>query len=364
MNTISPTPNAKPAGVSAPMAWLGTDVGKDAFEAALYRALPAGQYWKAQDIPVKQFTRTKAGVLKCLAWLKAQEPPAGSVEDAAPETRVVMEATGKYSRELAEWFIKLAPAMSPAIINPRLTKNFTQSLGVFTRTDRADARSLARYGAERRPVAYEPAAREIATLRDMTRYRQTLIEERTAERNRAAEGSVSPEVRKIQKRRLEHIERDIAKIEKAIKAHVDSDTVLAADVARLQTIPGVGPLTAQVVLGEMGDLRRFNRARQATAFVGLIPTCHDSGTSVHKKSHVSKSGSPHVRRILYLSAMAAIRGNNELADVYKRLYEAGKPPLVAIVAVMRKLLVLMRALLVHEQNYQSDYVKNRRTTCG
>ena len=248
--------------------------------------------------------------------------------------------------------------------NSRETKNFTQSLGVFTRTDRADARSLARYGAERRPVAYEPAAREIATLRDMTRYRQTLIEERTAERNRAAEGSVSPEVRKIQKRRLEHIERDIAKIEKAIKAHVDSDTVLAADVARLQTIPGVGPLTAQVVLGEMGDLRRFNRARQATAFVGLIPTCHDSGTSVHKKSHVSKSGSPHVRRILYLSAMAAIRGNNELADVYKRLYEAGKPPLVAIVAVMRKLLVLMRALLVHEQNYQSDYVKNRRTTCG
>ena len=365
MNTTSAKPNANPTGVSAPMAWLGTDVAQATFDAALYRALPPGQHcWEARDIPVKKFPRTTAGVVTCLAWLAAQEPTAGLAEGSAPEVRVVMEATGKYSRELAEWFIALAPAMSPAIINPRLAKKFTESLGVFTRTDKADARSLARYGAERRPVALVPVAPEIAKLRDMTRYRQTLIEERTAESNRTAEGSASPEVRKMQKRRLEQIERDIVKIEKAIQAHVRSDTTLAADVARLQTIPGVGPLTAQTILGEMGDLRRFKRARQSTSFVGLTPTCHDSGTSVHKKSHVSKSGSAHVRRILYLSAMAAIRGHNDLAAVYKRLSEAGKPPLVAIAAVMRKLLVLMRALLVHEQDYQPDYAASRRTTCG
>jgi transposase len=364
MNTTSPAPNAKQAGVSVASPWLGADVSKSTFDAALYRPVPPGQHWEPRDIPVKQFHRNKEGVAKCLAWLATQWPATASAEDAAPEVRVVMEATGKYSRELAEWFTKAAPATSPAIINPRLAKSFAESLGVFTRTDKTDARSLARYGADRQPVALAPAAPEIAELRDMTRYRQTLVEQRTAETNRAAEGSVSREVCKMQKCRLEQIERNIARLDKALKAHVDKTERLVHDVARLETIPGVGQLTAQIVLGEVGDLRRFKRARQMTSFIGLTPTSHDSGTSVHKKSHVSKSGSAHVRRILYLAALAATRGDNELAAVYKRLTTAGKHPMVALVAVMRKLLLLMRAVLVHEQDYQPNYAKTRRATCG
>lgn len=340
--------------------WMGVDVAKATFDAALWipgtEGTPA---WK--KLPTKQFPRTAQGTQDCYAWALAA---LGTVAGTSPVTvRVVMEATGKYSWELSAWFLAVEGSTAPAVINPRLSKAYAASLSIVSRTDQTDARCLARYGAERTPAAYAPAAPQWAQLRELTRYRQVLVEIRQAETNRIEEPSCSATVRETQNRRLRQLDRDIAKLDKQIKALVAQNTEMKRDLQNLETIAGVGAVTATTILGELGDLRRFVTSRQMTAFAGMAPTCHDSGTSVHKKSHVSKSGSAHVRRILYLAALAATRGQNDFADTYHRLTQQGKTKMVALVAVMRKILVVMRAVLISGIPYQRFHAKGS-ASCG
>lgn len=340
--------------------WMGVDVSKATFDAALWVPGTEGKHaWKR--LPEKHFARTEEGTNACYAWALANISEAPGTPP--PTVRVVMEATGKYSLELSAWFMACAPSTAPAIINPRLSKAYSASLSIINRTDKTDARSLARYGAERTPAAYAPSVPEWAQLRDLTRYRQALVEMRQAEANRAEEPSCSAVVRETQNRRIKQLDRDIAKLDKKIKALAQHYPDMNRDIKNLETIAGVGTVTATTILGELGDLRRFVTARQLTAFAGLAPTCHDSGTSVRKKSHVSKSGSAHARRILYLAALAATRGQNDFADTYRRLIEQGKKKMVALVAVMRKILVVMRAILLSGEPYQTHRVK-RSHTCG
>jgi len=340
--------------------WLGIDVAKATFEAALGSADAAHPGWR--KAPTRRFDRSPEGVKACCAWAASLAPRAP--DPAGPVFHVVMEATGRYSLELSAWFSRQAAATAPAIINPRLTKAYAQSLAIHNRTDAVDARILAHYGAERTPVSYAPSGPEREQLRDLTRYRQTLVEAKQAEENRAEEPTASALVRRTQTRRISQLSRDIARIEKQIRTLIEQTPEVKRDFHLLQSIAGVGPVTAMIVLGELGDLRRFRRARQLSAFAGVAPTCHDSGSSVHQKSHLSKSGSAHVRRILYLSALAATRGDNDFADTYHRLLAKGKKPLVALGAIMRKILVVMRAILISGQGYQSHFKKHGAQTCG
>lgn len=341
--------------------WVGVDVSKATFDAALW-APGAEKDGAWRKLPTKQFARTQAGATACCDWVLSHFALAPGAP--ALTVRAVMEATGKYSLELGAWFTAHAVPMEHAIINPRLAKSYSESLAVTNRTDKVDARVLARYGAERQPAAYAPATPELVQLRDLTRYRQALVEERQAEQNRADEPSGSSLVRQTQKRRIAQLNRDIAKMDKQVNAIVQKDPNMKRDAQLLESIAGVGAVTATTILGELGDLRRFKSARQLTAFAGLTPTCHDSGTSVHKKSHVSKNGSAHVRRILFLAALAATRGQNDFAATYQRLTGQGKKNMVALVAVMRKMLVVMRALLISGKQYQPHYNETRSLTCG
>ena len=344
----------------APVAWVGVDVGKDTFDAAIWLS----PVQRMREVPVKSFPRTQEGVEACLAWLEPYRAPADSPDDPATKLRVVMEATGKYSLDLAVWFLMMEPSTEPAIINPRLAKSFGDSLALTNRTDRAMARVLARYGAERQPAGFEPPTPERAALRDLTRYRQTLVEQHTAEENLAKEGSVCARVRQMQARRLRQLKRDLERIERELRARLEQSPELKADVELLDTIYGVGWLTAVTVLAELGDLRRFERARQLSAFAGLSLSNHVSGTSVRTRTHFSKTGSSRVRRILYLASLAAVKGDNDYASTYHRLQEEGKPQKVALGAVMRKILLTMRAMLVHGQCYQPHYRKSQALPCG
>lgn len=335
--------------------WLGLDVSKERFDAAVWTAPALGEVRSWRTVPTHLFPRTAAGAAACLAWARQREPRLFGA---------VMEATGDYSIELARWLEAADPAMRPAIINPRLAKAFAESLSISNRNDKADARALARYGVDRQPAPFAPPKPDLAKLRDLVRYRQALVEERTSEENRAEAGAAAVAVRRMQKRRIAQLDRDVLHIEKDARALLKAAPELQRDVNHLVGIYGVGWVTAVTVLAEFGDLRRFTRARQLTAFAGLAPKSHDSGTSVHKKPHVSKNGSAHVRRVLYLSALAAIRGANDFSEMYRRLTDAGKKPIVAIVAVMRKLLVVMRAILISGQSYDPSHRHHPSTTCG
>jgi len=329
--------------------WVGMDVSKATFEAALVQREQRFPSTSLRDVPWKSFRRTGEGVREFLAWLPHWIP-----EGTLSNVRVVMEATGDYSIELAKWLIKHQPTLAPAIENAAQAKAFIDSLGQRNRTDGLSARGLAFYGVERQPAPYEPLTPERMELRELSRYRDALIKERTALKNRSQERCTSTLVRKMRTRQRKQLDRDIEKLETEMMRVVHETLELKQAFDLLLSIAGVGPLTAMVVLAELGDLRRFERARQLTAFAGVSPRIRESGSSVRGKTRLCKRGNRRIRQALFLSAMAALntKAPNCLKNTYQRLCLEGKPGRAALGAVMRKQLVVMRAVLISGKPYE------------
>jgi transposase len=341
--------------------WVGLDVAKLTFDAALHPPLQPGVAPDLASLPVRRFARTPEGARELIDWIDAALAPALSEPDAACEVRVLMEATGHYSLELVAWLLAARPDLRPSIVNPGLISAHARSLGQRNKTDRTDARVIARFGAERSPEPFQPLSPEQAELRELTRERQSVVQERVAVQERAREGSCSPLVQKTWKKRISHLEKIEEQLESAIRELIQNVPRFKADLELLVSIPGVGFLTAATVLAELGDLRAFARARRLSSFVGLSPRQCQSGTSVRGRTRMSKKGNPRVRSILYLAALAAVRSNPHLRRCYHDLVARGKTKMAALGAVMRKLLVLMRALLVSNSPFQADFAACEKT---
>ncbi len=322
------------------MHWVGLDVAKRTFDAAVANPGQRANATTLKRLAVGSFERTPDGVKQFLTWLCAQAPGSGPLP-----ARAVMEATGIYSIELAAMICKVCPELRPAIVNPEQSSAYRKSLGLRNKTDRMDARALAFYGLERHPDPYDPLSSNQAELRALSRCRDDLIETRKAHQNQLAEGSQSKTVLKSLKSVLAHLDKTIEAIENEMHRVIDSDENFTRDYQLLTSIPGVGFVTAAVVLAEFGDLRRFGRARQIGAHAGVTSRNTESGKFVGP-AHMSKKGNARVRQALYMAAMSATVYNPLMRKVYQRLISTGKEPMVAIGAVMRKLLVLMRAIVI------------------
>jgi transposase len=326
-------------------AWIGIDVAKKTVDAAIHTDQPHGS--------VATFERTRQGMAQLACWARNQLG-----DDFA--MRAIMEATGRYSVEAISWLLEADAAIAPACVNPSLAKHFGQSLGLRNKTDQIDARMLARMGAERSPTPYESPSPVILELRSLVRERRELVEEQTRLGNRIGEGCDSSFVKKQRDKRLRLLKGDIERIDAEIARVIAADAQLKADVALLLTIPGVGKVTAATVLAELGDLRRFASGRQLAAFAGLSPRRRESGTSVKGRTRMCKKGNPTVRSVLFMSAMTSKRMPRGMAATYDRLTGNGKKPMSAIGALMRKQLILMRALIVSGKHYESPVDKSPR----
>ena len=329
--------------------WVGLDVSKATFDAALALWDQRFPSTPVRALPWRTFPRTREGVAAFLVWLNEHVPKA--------KVRVIMEATGKYSVELTTWLLARRSTLRPAIENPKSTKAFIDSLNQRNRTDGLAARGLAFYGVERRPAPYEPLSKARQELRELSRCRGALIAQRTALKNRLREKSGSRLVARMQARQLRQLNEDIAQLEQEMRRVIDEDEEFKRDFELLNTIAGVGPITAMTVLAEIGDLRRFERARQLTAYAGVTPRIIESGTSVRGKTRMCKRGNEHVRHALYLSAMATLNTKrpNSLSVMHHRLCEEGKEGKAALGAVMRKQLTVMRAVLISGKPYDPAF---------
>ena len=165
----------------------------------------------------------------------------------------------------------------------------------------------------------------------------------------------------MQARQLRQLDKDVATAQQEMKLVVNEDEDFKRDFGLLISIDGVGPITAMTVLAEIGDLRRFGRARQLTAYAGVSPRVVQSGTSVRGKTRMCKRGNKRIRQALYLSAMATLNTKkpNTLSIVHQRLCEEGKQGKAALGAVMRKQLTVMRAVIISGKPYDPTY-----TRCG
>jgi transposase len=296
---------------------LGIDVAKAKLDVAL--RIPDGK------IRSKVVDNTPAGFATLSAWLDKH--------DVEP-LHVCMEATGTYWEAVAEYLSDAGHTVS--VINPAQIKAFGAASLVRTKTDKIDARLIAEFCAAQHPEPWQAPSPDLRELRALVVRRNALDAMRTQEHNRLLVAQET--VRAGIEAHLPYLEKAIAEVEAAIRQKIDDDPGLKDQRDLLDSIPGLGDKTIPVLLSYYGGPPRFAKAKAAAAFAGLDPRQHESGSSVRGKPRLSKVGHSLLRKALYMPAMVAVNRTAWGRAFRDRLAASGKPPMVILGAMMRKLI--------------------------
>lgn len=259
-----------------------------------------------------------------------------------PLAHVVCEATGGYEQPVAR--VLQSAGIPVSIVEAGRIRHFARAQGQRAKSDPIDAAVLSAFGDACHPSPSPPAAPQQQQLADLVQRRWQLVRLLVQERNHAEHYTDSFRGKQF-KQLVKLLEKQISQCEKAILALIALDAQLTYKAKRLQAIPGVGPVVAATVLAQMPELGQLN-PQTAAALAGVAPYCDDSGPQKGPR-HIA-GGRRAVRTALYMATMSAVRHDRILKDFYQRLLAAGKKPLVALTACMRKLIILMNRLLKNE----------------
>jgi len=304
--------------------FVGIDIAKDQVEV---HVRPTDERF--------QLSRNDAG----LAGLVARLQPLG------PHL-VVFEATGGYEIPVAA---VLASAGVPvAVVNPRQIRDFARATGQLAKTDALDARLLARFA-----EVVQPAARPLPTaaaqaLGDLVARRRQLIEMLAAERNRHQQAR-DPQLQRRIATHVRWLTKALAELDTDLADTIRSSPIWRERDNLLQSVPGIGNVTAYTLLADLPELGRLDR-RKIAALVGVAPLNRDSGHWRGRRTIAG--GRPAVRSVLYMATLTAVRFNPAIAHFYQRLTAAGRPKKVALTAAMRKLLTILNAMLRDQRSWQ------------
>ncbi|MGH7477936.1 MAG: IS110 family transposase [Longimicrobiales bacterium] len=305
---------------NASLTFVGIDVAKAHLDVAVRSA--ASTRWRVSYDDV--------GVADLVARLHALAP-----------TLVVLEATGGYETQVAT---ALALAGLPvAVINPRQVRDFAKATGQLAKTDTLDADVVALFAERIRPEPRPLPDAVQADLAAVVARRHQLVEMLTAERNRFT--IARPAVRRSLREHIRWLEQRLADTDAEIRHRIQQSPVWRAEDERLQSVPGVGPRTSSQLLAMLPELGRLSH-RAIAKLVGVAPLNDDSGTQRGRRR--IWGGRAPVRQGLYMATLVATRHNPVIRVCYQRLRTAGKPPKVALVACMRKLLTILNALVKHQ----------------
>lgn len=264
-------------------------------------------------------------------------------------TLIVLEATGGYETTLAAEF--QGAGLPVAVVNPRQVRDFARALGKLAKTDSIDAYVIARFAEAFQPVPTPLADAQQKALKELLVCRRQLIQVRTAEKNRLSRAS-SSNVRDVHEQVIEHINHQIAHIDREIDDQIKGSPIWFEKDQLLQSVPGVGPQTSRTLVAQLPELGALNR-KEIASLVGVAPLNRDSG-ALRGRRMISGGRAP-VRTALYMAAISALRSNPVIRAFYRRLVEYGKPPKVAIVACMRKLLTILNAMVKSNTPYEATY---------
>lgn len=262
-----------------------------------------------------------------------------------PVARIVYEPTGAYHRAFEHFMLTRNLPVSK--VNPRQARRFAEAIGKLAKTDRADAEMLAQFGMLLNPRLLSPDATSFAELKELHAARLALVKDRTAAKNRGR-NITQPLLKRQNAARLKQIEAQLAQVEQAITDQIAIDKSLKARFDILVSIPGLSKITAFTLLIEMPELGELDE-KAVGKLAGLAPSDRQSGRWTGRAFIVG--GRAIVRQALYMPALVATRFNPDLKAKYDALRKAGKPPKVAITAIMRKLVVLANALLRKQQKW-------------
>jgi len=324
---------------------VGVDVSKEWLDIAVKGIKPQRFY-------ERRLENDAGGFQRLLSWVQERT---GSTPK---ELTLVMEATGVYHEAAA---LALYEAGCRVIVaNPKRVRDYASGVGLLNKTDRADARALWRYGSEQHGelIPWEPPPAEIRVLRALYTRLSAVQEDLRRELNRKAQAELSGQpvpVQESMQQSIGHLQADCERLKQAIEDHFDRHPPLRSQRELLQSIPGVGPVSADRMLCLLAR-HRFASARQAAAFAGLVPRLHESGSSVRKQPRMSKRGDRSLRATLYMAAVVACRHNRQLSEHYRALLTAGKCKMSALGVLMRRLLHIAFGMLKHNTTYDSTKV--------
>lgn len=303
--------------------WVGIDVSQANLD--IY-VLPQGLVWAHPN--------HEAGIQALVEQLLPLSSPL-----------VVVESTGGLERQLVSAL--QAAAISVAVANPRKVKGFAVALGK-AKTDKLDAQVIARFAQTVQPQPQSVVAPQAQQLSDLVRRRQQLVGMQVAEKNRLTRASAS--VQTDIKAHIEQVQQRIDALNEQIQALAQQQRDWQRKDAILQSVKGIGNVTAALCLAELPELGTLSE-KQIARLVGIAPINHDSGK--HKGKRMIAGGRTSVRCGLYMATLVAIRHNPVIRKFYERLLANGKLKKVALVACMRKLLVILNAMLRDNKAWQA-----------
>lgn len=251
---------------------------------------------------------------------------------------VVMEATGNYHEEVACTLCEAG--FEVVVANPARTHYFAKSLGKRVKTDKVDAQMLAQFGEFQgdSQVRFTPPSPEMRRFKTLIRMRHDLVQTRAGAKARLKGKRLDELERKLLQAQVAFYKAQIQELDQQLRLIISQKASLARMEALLLSIPGVGTITAWTLIAEIGDFLRFTSAKQVAAFAGVCPSYRHSGSSLSGNGSLCRAGNRTIRKLLYLAAMAALREEGALRDYYERMIQSGKPKMVAVVALMHKIL--------------------------
>lgn len=321
------------------MITLGIDVSKAKIDCCIF---PSGLTGKRKT---KRFDNAQSGFVKLVKWLT-------ELDVNLSDTRAVMEATSVYHENLAHFLYDMG--LTICIANPARVRAFAKGLSMLNKTDKADSEALVYYANTVKLATWQPEKENVRILKALLNRYAVLEEDLQREKNRlekAQSTQTFPQVLLSINIRIQQLEQEIIRLDETISSHVNGDSDLKNDLALLTTIPAVGRKTGLLMLGLLRS-HDFEKASQVAAYVGLVPIHFQSGSSVNKRSRLSKAGDSKIRSSLFMPSIVALQYNPHIKALYQRLREKGKPKMLIVSAAMRKLVHLCYGVLKHQTAYQ------------
>lgn len=252
--------------------------------------------------------------------------------------RIVVEATGRYEYALVE--AAMEKGLPIIVSQPLQIRRYAQAVGQLAKTDEIDARIIAEYAARLQPTVRSGKTRNIIKIRDLLARRRQLMTLLTMEKNRH---QIMPRfLRADIRRHIAHMEKQVEKIDKLLKERVLKEEQWREKRAIMHSMPGIGDVAVNTLLGDMPELGTMTQ-RQAGALAGVAPMNRDSGKLRGKRR--IKGGRATVRTVLYMAALSAVQHNPTIRAFYRRLVAQGKHKKVALTACIRKMLIILNAMI-------------------
>jgi len=317
---------------------VGIDISKLKFDIALLTP--------DNKVKTKVFQNNIEGYESLIAWVS---------ERAHGEFHFCMEATGIYGDALACYLYDAGYIVS--VVNPAQIKGHALSELAKIKSDKADAKLIARFCSRMNPAPWKPKPQHVRQLQALVNRLDAVQSLKQQEENRLLV-AVNPAVINSIESVIKMLEEQITELEKRIKQQIKDHDDLNSNDKLLQSIPGIGEKTAAKVLAFLGNIEEFASAKHMAAFVGLSPKQHSSGSSVKKRTHLSKMGNAHLRKAFYMPALVAIRFNPLIKTFSDRLKCSGKSSMAVIGAVMRKLVHLVYGILKAKKPFDAAHGLN------